>query len=135
MLDGEMQTRIARHRAQRDADWALIEAPLDLSPALSSLETDQICLIDCATMWLSNHLLGGSDLTRVQTAFMAAIDSCAADLVIVSNEVGHGIVPDNALARAFREAQGRLNITLAARADLVVQISVGLPVLLKGQMP
>lgn len=130
-----MRTKIDHHRARRDSSWALIETPLDLAPALSGLAQGQICLIDCATMWLSNHLLANSDLAAAQTALLTAVAGCAADLVIVSNEVGHGIVPDNALARSFREAQGRLNIALAAQADLVVQVSVGLPLVLKGQIP
>ena len=130
-----MQTKIARHRSQRGANWTTIEAPLHLTEALSGLKPTQICLIDCATMWLSNHLLAGSDLAQQQGEFLTAIDGCAADLVIVSNEVGQGIVPDNPLARQFREAQGRLNIALAARADLVVHIVVGLPNVLKGQLP
>jgi len=86
-------------------------------------------------MWLSNHLLAGSDLAAQQTSLLTAITTCPAHLVIVSNEVGQGIVPDNALARQFREAQGRLNIALAAQANLVVQITVGLPTVLKGQLP
>ena len=135
VLDSEMQAKIDLHRARRTASWALIEAPMDLSAPLSRLDDGQICLIDCATMWLSNHLLGDSNLETAQTSLLSAIANCAADLVIVSNEVGHGIVPDNALARHFREAQGRLNIVLAARADLVAQISVGLPVVLKGELP
>jgi len=133
--DGEMTDKITRHKARRDASWALIEAPLDLAPPLSQLQKGHICLLDCATLYLSNHLLAKNDLIRAQSALLAAIATCAANLVIVSNEVGQGIVPDNALARHFREAQGRLNIDLAARADLVVQITVGLPQVLKGRMP
>ncbi len=132
--DPEMRARIDRHIARRDAGWALIEEPLDLIPALSGLQAGHICLLDCATMWLSNHLLAGSDLISVQSALLDAITACAAGLVIVSNEVGQGVVPDTPLGRSFREAQGRLNIALAARADLVVQISVGLPLVLKGQL-
>ena len=135
MLDGEMQAKIDTHRARRGPDWSLSEAPLDLAPTLATLGRDQICLIDCATMWLSNHLLAKSDLAQAQAALLDAIATCTGDLVIVSNEVGQGIVPDNALARHFREAQGRLNIALAARADLVVQVIVGLPLVLKGQLP
>ncbi len=135
VLDGEMQAKINIHRARRNKSWTLIEAPMDLTPALSGFAPGQICLIDCATMWLSNHLLANSDLAAAQTALLRAIAGSNVDLVIVSNEVGHGIVPDNALARSFREAQGRLNIALAACADLVVQISVGLPRALKGCLP
>jgi adenosylcobinamide kinase/adenosylcobinamide-phosphate guanylyltransferase len=135
VLDGEMQHKIDLHRARRDASWSLIEAPMDLAAPLSALAQNQICLIDCATMWLSNHLLANNDLTKAQSALFMALADCSADLVVVSNEVGHGIVPDNPLARIFREAQGRLNNALAAQANLVVQVTVGLPIVLKGQMP
>ena len=130
-----MRGKVDLHIARRDKNWLLIEENLHLSGPLSTLESSQICLIDCATMWLSNHLLSDHDLPAAQAELLAAIDTCAADLVIVSNEVGHSIVPQNPLARRFREAQGRLNIDLAGRADLVVQISVGLPLVLKGQLP
>lgn len=135
ILDHEIQAKVDSHLARRGPNWTTIESPLDVLPALSALSDQQICLMDCATMWLTNHLMAGSDLTSAQADLMAAIDACAANLVIVSNEVGQGIVPDNALARRFREAQGRLNIALAARADLVVHVTVGLPVVLKGQLP
>ena len=133
--DAEMQTKIDQHVARRDASWTLVEAPMHLAPALAALQPGQICLIDCATMWLSNHMLADSDLAPAQSTLLNAISTCAANLVIVSNEVGQGIVPDNALARQFREAQGRLNIALAAQADLVVQINTGLPLVLKGHLP
>ncbi len=84
-------------------------------------------------MWLTNHLLAENDLAQAQADLLAALSACAAQVVIVSNEVGHGIVPDNALSRRFREAQGRLNIALAAQADRVVQVTAGLPLVLKGQ--
>jgi adenosylcobinamide kinase/adenosylcobinamide-phosphate guanylyltransferase len=86
-------------------------------------------------MWLTNHLLAENDLDQAQAQLLSALRSCPALLVIVSNEVGHGIVPENALARRFREAQGRLNIALAAQADLVVQVTAGLPMVLKGHLP
>jgi len=85
-------------------------------------------------MWLTNHLLAGNDLATAQQDLLTAISRCNADLVIVSNEVGLGIVPDNALSRQFREAQGRLNIALAAQADCVVQVVAGLPMVLKGDL-
>ncbi len=135
VLDGEMRAKVDAHVARRDQSWALIEAQMDLRPALSGLKPDQICLLDCATMWLSNHLLADSDLDVAQAALLAALAECRANLVIVSNEVGQGIVPENPLARQFREAQGRLNIALAAHADLVVQVTVGLPLVLKGTLP
>ncbi len=108
---------------------------MELAGALSELDADDICLIDCATMWLSNHLLADSDLATAQERLLTAVADTPASVVVVSNEVGYGIVPDNALARQFREAQGRLNIALAAKADLVISVTVGLPHVLKGQLP
>ncbi|WP_171208945.1 MULTISPECIES: bifunctional adenosylcobinamide kinase/adenosylcobinamide-phosphate guanylyltransferase [unclassified Ruegeria] len=135
VFDDEMRQKVERHIVQRGAGWTTIEAPFDLGPALCDLTADDACLIDCATMWLTNHLLAEHDLQAQQYALLQALRDCAAQVVIVSNEVGHGIVPDNALSRRFREAQGRLNIALAAQADLVVQITAGLPLVLKGQLP
>ena len=135
VFDDEMRQKIRQHIAQRGAGWTTIEAPFDLKPALAGLSRDQICLIDCATMWLSNHLLAENDIAQAQAEFLDDLRTCPAQIVIVSNEVGHGVVPDNALARRFREAQGRLNIALAAQADLVVQVTAGLPLVLKGQLP
>ncbi|WP_372570797.1 bifunctional adenosylcobinamide kinase/adenosylcobinamide-phosphate guanylyltransferase [Ruegeria jejuensis] len=135
VFDDEMRTKIDRHITQRGTGWTTIEAPFDLAPALRGCSQGDLCLIDCATMWLSNHLLAEHDLMAQQAQLLAAFRNCAADVVIVSNEVGHGIVPDNALARQFREAQGRLNIALAAEADLVVQVIAGLPQVLKGALP
>ncbi|WP_171130820.1 MULTISPECIES: bifunctional adenosylcobinamide kinase/adenosylcobinamide-phosphate guanylyltransferase [unclassified Ruegeria] len=135
VFDDEMRQKVERHIVQRGAGWTTIEAPFDLGPALCDLTADDACLIDCATMWLTNHLLAEHDLQAQQDALLQALRDCAAQVVIVSNEVGHGIVPDNALSRRFREAQGRLNIALAAQADLVVQITAGLPLVLKGQLP
>ncbi len=132
VFDDEMRLKIRQHIAQRGSGWTTIEAPFDLSPELSKLTADQVCLIDCATMWLTNHLLAENDLEGVQARLLNALTTCAAQIVIVSNEVGHGIVPDNALSRRFREAQGRLNIALAAHADRVVQVTAGLPLVLKG---
>ncbi len=135
VFDDEMRDKVKRHVSQRGSGWDTIEAPLDLGATLAELTPDQICLIDCATMWLTNHLLAEHDLQQAQTALLDALRDCPAPVVIVSNEVGHGIVPGNALSRQFREAQGRLNIALAAQADLVVQVTAGLPVVLKGQLP
>ncbi len=135
VFDDEMKNKVRKHVAQRGAGWETIEASLDLSNALGRLGADQICLIDCATMWLSNNLLAENDLEKAQAELLEAVQNCPAQILIVSNEVGHGIVPDNALARKFREAQGRLNISLAAQADLVVQVTAGLPLVLKGQLP
>ncbi len=134
VLDDEVKSRVKIHRDRRNARWQTVEEPLDLAEPLSKLGPHQAVLIDCATMWLSNHLMEGSDLALAQSRLLAALQICAAPWVIVSNEVGQGIVPDNKLARQFREAQGRLNIALAGHADLAVQVIAGLPQVLKGEL-
>lgn len=133
--DDEMHARIKQHKAQRGKNWITVEAPLDLASALAEAQKDEIVLVDCATLWLSNHLLAESDLISQSTRLLAAIAACAAPVIVVSNEVGWSIVPDNALARAFRDAQGRLNQQMAAQADLVVAVMAGLPIVLKGDLP
>jgi adenosylcobinamide kinase/adenosylcobinamide-phosphate guanylyltransferase len=134
-FDAEMAKKIKIHKNRRDDRWQTQEAPLDPGPVLSELTADQVVLIDCATMWLSNHLLAENDLAAAQRALLYHLETCKAPYIIVSNEVGHGIVPDNALSRQFREAQGRLNIALAAQADLAVLVTAGLPQVLKGVLP
>lgn len=131
-FDAEMQAKIDDHRAARGPGWHTVEAPHDIAPALAEAGDHDVVLLDCATMWLSNRLLAGDDLTGAQDGFLAALAACPAPVVVVSNEVGQGIVPDNALARAFRGAQGRLNQALAAQAGLVVAVMAGLPFVLKG---
>lgn len=133
--DDEMREKVDRHRAQRGDGWTTIETPMHIDRALMQARPDQVVLLDCATMWLSNHLLEDSDLTAEQTRFLTALDTCAAPVVIVTNEVGLSVVPDNALARRFRDAQGGLNQRLAAQAGLVVAVMAGLPLVLKGTLP
>jgi len=134
--DSEMRAKIAAHRAMRASDgWATIEAPLDPGPALAAAMPDQAVLLDCATLWLSNHLLADHDLDAASDTLMDALAACAAPVVVVSNEVGLSVVPDNALARRFQRAQGALNQRIAAEAGLVVQVIAGLPLVLKGTLP
>jgi adenosylcobinamide kinase / adenosylcobinamide-phosphate guanylyltransferase len=133
--DTEMRHRIARHQRDRGGDWITVEAPLDLAAALGETHPSEAVLIDCATLWLTNHLLADHDLVRETDALMAALAACPAPVVIVSNETGWGIVPENALARRFRDEQGRLNQRLAGQAGLVVTVIAGLPLALKGQLP
>jgi adenosylcobinamide kinase/adenosylcobinamide-phosphate guanylyltransferase len=133
--DDEMRDRIARHRQDRGADWLTVEAPLDLAGALARAEPGEVVLVDCATLWLTNHLLADHDLNAKTGELLTALASCAAPVVMVSNETGWGIVPDNALARRFRDEQGRLNQRLAAEAGLVVTVIAGLPMVMKGQLP
>jgi adenosylcobinamide kinase/adenosylcobinamide-phosphate guanylyltransferase len=134
--DDEMRARIAAHRDGRAADgWQTVEAPRDLCGALAAVPAGSAVLVDCATLWLSNHLLDGVDLAAQEDALIAALAACRAPVVVVTNEVGLSVVPDNALARRFRDAQGRLNQRLAAQAGLAVAVWAGLPVVLKGDYP
>lgn len=133
--DEEMRVKIVAHRARRGAGWTTIEAPLDLEAPLAAVGADEAVLIDCTTLWLSNLMASGVDLTNAESRLFHAISRCAGTVCVVSNEVGAGVVPDNALARRFRTAQGRLNQGLAARAGLVVQVVAGLPLKLKGDLP
>ncbi len=133
--DDEMRDRIARHRSDRGTAWTTVEAPLALAAALAEARPDEAVLVDCATFWLTNHLLADHDLGAETAQLFAALAACPAPIVIVSNETGWGIVPENALARSFRDEQGRLNQRLAAAAGLVVAVIAGLPMVLKGQLP
>lgn len=132
LWDTEIQAKVDVHRARRGPEWTTITAPTDLRAALEGVTSDQAVLLDCATMWLTNIMLDERDLVAEQTDLLDTLARCPAPIVVVSNEVGQGIVPDNALARRFREAQGRLNIALAAQADHVVHVVAGLPRSLKG---
>jgi adenosylcobinamide kinase/adenosylcobinamide-phosphate guanylyltransferase len=132
--DDEMRAKIAAHQQDRDADWQTIEAPLDVAAVLTKVTPDQVILLDCATLWLSNHLLANHDLGAQVVALRKALKICVAPVVVVSNEVGWSIVPDNALARQFQNAQGLLNQDLAQDADLVLAVMAGLPLMLKVPM-
>lgn len=133
-FDDEMRDRIARHRADRDARWRTVEAPRDLPAALDALNTsDAVVLVDCLTLWVSNLLLADADMARAGRQLCDAIARFDGALILVANEVGLGIVPDNALARAFRDAAGQLNQAVAAAADEVVLLTAGLPLTLKAR--
>jgi adenosylcobinamide kinase / adenosylcobinamide-phosphate guanylyltransferase len=132
-FDDEMATRIADHKSRRGHDWQTIDAPLDLAGALAALPRSATILVDCLTLWLSNLMLAGRDIEAEIARLEAAMLAHEAALVLVSNEVGSGIVPDNALARRFRDFQGQLNQRVAARADRVVLVVAGLPMIVKGQ--
>ena len=130
--DDEMARRIAAHRARRNAGWQMIEAPHDLAGALETASAHAPLLVDCMTLWLTNRMLAEADLDAEIGRLEDALLRRAGMAVLVSNEVGYGIVPDNALARRFQDAQGRLNQRLAASADRVVLVVAGLPLAVKG---
>lgn len=130
-FDEEMKNKISRHRQMRGPDWTTLEAPMDAAGALARPSPGQVVLLDCVTLWLSNHLLAESDMDAVGDDLLAALAGCAAPVVVVSNEVGQGIVPDTKLGRAFRTLQGGLNQRLAAQADQVFAVMAGLPLTLK----
>lgn len=130
--DEEMRDRIARHREARDGRWQTIEAPLDLPAAIDALNAPgAVVLVDCLTLWITNLLLAGRDIGRAADMLCAASRRFNGRLILVSNEVGFGIVPDNALARRFRDEGGRANQMVAAVADEVQLVVAGLPMRLK----
>lgn len=130
-FDDEMAEKIRLHRVRRDDSWTTVEAGADVAGALSSLGRGDIALVDCATLWLTAVLLGGEDPDAAVEGLEAALEATPATVVIVSNETGWGIVPENALARRFRNLQGALNRRLAERAGLVVAVMAGIPFVLK----
>ena len=130
--DDEMRERIARHRVERDAVWQTVEAPIDLCGALCKADRpDSVIMIDCLTLWLSNLMEKNAALEDETAKLVETLPSISAAVVVVSNEVGLGIVPEHALARAFRDAQGRLNQIVAAAADHVELMVAGLPLIVK----
>jgi adenosylcobinamide kinase / adenosylcobinamide-phosphate guanylyltransferase len=132
--DAEMAARIAEHRKRRGASWAIVEIPHELAGAFSRIDEAAPVLVDCLTFWLSNRLLAGADLEKETENLASVLARRSGPLVLVTNEVGSGIVPDNALARRFRDAQGRLNQRMAVLADRVVLVVAGLPLVLKGAL-
>ena len=134
--DAEMATRIAAHVTARDTRWTTIDAPFDLVDILeAAARPDRIVLVDCLTLWLSNVMLRGDDVEARSSALASLVPRLQGSAVFVSNEVGGGIVPENALARRFRDAQGRLNQAMAAHCGTVVLVAAGLPCVLKPVAP
>ncbi len=134
-FDAEMEERIARHRLDRGEGWTTVDAPHDLAAAVAEAAgRGAPVLVDCLTLWLTNRLLAEADLEAESAGLVAALARAAgaAPLVVVSNEVGLGIVPDNALSRRFRDAAGRLHQRVAETADRVVLVVAGLPLAVKG---
>lgn len=130
--DEEMRERIALHQSQRGDRWSTLEVPLDLPDALrENSKADRIVLVDCLTLWLSNLMAAERDLKGAFDALLAALQESNGHVILVSNEVGLGIVPMNKLARDFRDHAGRLNQAVARMADVAVFMAAGLPMMLK----
>jgi adenosylcobinamide kinase / adenosylcobinamide-phosphate guanylyltransferase len=140
-LDPEMTKRIQLHRAERPESWSTLEAPRDLAQALRSIDGERIVLIDCLTLWLSNALLADFDeehptrdlpaWQRERGSFLQWLGEFKGTVLIVSNEVGAGIVPLSALARRFQDEQGRINQAVAAICDAVTLVVAGIPLVIK----
>lgn len=132
--DKEWQQRIGQHKKQRPTDWLLLEEELSLVSLLHDAEhEDKLVLMDCLTLWLSNMMFAQQNIVQEVTVFCQALSNYTGDVILVSNEVGLGLVPEATLGREFRDAQGRLNQQVAAVADCVEFIAAGLPIQLKGK--
>ncbi|MYG52541.1 MAG: bifunctional adenosylcobinamide kinase/adenosylcobinamide-phosphate guanylyltransferase [Rhodospirillaceae bacterium] len=131
-LDDEMRRRIDEHRSRRGAGWQTVEAPLDLAAALDAVPAGAPVLVDCLTLWLSNLMLAGRTTGPAEEALIAALERRRGLTVLVSNEVGTGIVPENRLARDFRDAAGNLHRRVAAIAQHVHFMVAGIPTIVKG---
>jgi adenosylcobinamide kinase/adenosylcobinamide-phosphate guanylyltransferase len=131
-FDDEMHERIARHRADRHAGWQTVEAPLDLAEAITAHNApDRVLLVDCLTLWVTNLMLGEHDVEAALCAVTNAIARSEGQLLLVSNEVGWGIVPENPLARRFRDVAGLVNQRIAACVDEVQLLCAGLNLRMK----
>lgn len=129
--DQEMAARIEHHRSRRPAGWVTVEEPMQLAARLrAEASADRLILVDCLTLWLTNLLLGPG-LEPERSGLLQALPELAGEIILVSNEVGWGIVPENELARRFRDEQGRLNQRVAALAGRVTLVAAGLPIRLK----
>jgi adenosylcobinamide kinase / adenosylcobinamide-phosphate guanylyltransferase len=130
--DEEMTARIARHRADRGRGWTTLEEPLEIARALGAeARPGRVVVVDCLTLWLSNVLLAGRDPGQAVAGLIQAIGALAGPAILVSNEVGLGIVPEHRLGREFRDWQGRTNREVAEACDAAVFIAAGLPLQLK----
>lgn len=134
-FDAEMQDRARRHQKERGAGWITLEVPLALPEALAEhSREDRVILVDCLTLWISNLLLERADPAAVESRIaelVRAVQACAGPVILVSNEVGLGVVPDSQLGRQFRDLSGMANQAVAAAADEVIMTVAGIPVVIK----
>ena len=135
--DDEMRDRVIRHQRVRDRSWRTVEAPIELPGAVvAAAETGGVVLVDCLTLWTTNLLLSPAaspHIDKYVEDLVGALDQAACPVILVSNEVGSGIVPENRLARQFRDMMGTVNQRIAACADEVVWTVAGIPVVIKGE--
>ena len=132
-VDDEMARRVEAHRARRGQAWRTVEAPIELTRAIGREGTPRACLlVDCLTVWLGNLMHHGRDVDAAASALLESLAAAPGPLVLVANEVGLGIVPDNAMARAFRDHAGRLNQAVARMSGSVHFVAAGIPVTIKG---
>lgn len=132
-LDDEMSDRIRRHKEERGQGWTTIEAPLDLIGAIEAAASKgEVCVVDCLTLWLSNLMHHGRDVEQETAELCEHLSAVSIPIILVSNEVGLGLVPETPLGRSFRDAQGRLNQRVAEVCSNVEFVAAGLPISLKG---
>ncbi|MGI9424656.1 MAG: bifunctional adenosylcobinamide kinase/adenosylcobinamide-phosphate guanylyltransferase [Hyphomicrobiaceae bacterium] len=130
--DDEMRARIQQHQKERDATWSTVEEPLEICQVLKQIDRQKCAIVvDCLTLWLNNLMAADRDVDGATDDVVAAVGRSTSDIIFVSNEIGFGIVPDNALARRFRDAQGRLNQRIARSVDRVDLVVAGLPLNVK----
>jgi adenosylcobinamide kinase/adenosylcobinamide-phosphate guanylyltransferase len=130
-LDDEMVERIAKHKADRGNGWSTIEEPIELARAVAEAPAQAPLVVDCVTLWVSNLMLGGRDVEAAMAEFVKSLDGRKAPTIVVSNEVGAGLVPETALGRAFRDQAGLINQHLAVSAHQVLYMVAGLAMPLK----
>jgi len=137
-LDGEMRERIEKHRQKRGPAWRTLEEPLEIEKVFESYgESADVILLDCVTLWISNLMMKNLDADKILSHAEKALDSIIAspsDVILVSNEVGWGIVPENKLARDFRDIAGRVNQKIASAAESVIILVSGIPMCIKGDL-
>jgi len=131
--DAEMRARVGQHKARRGPEWSTIEEPDDLEGVLKrEARACRAVLVDCLTLWVTNLMMAEADIAARAKSLCATLETIESPVVLISNEVGLGIVPDNAMARAFRDHAGRLHQDIAATADTVYFVAAGLPLKMKG---
>ncbi len=134
--DAEMAARIERHKAERDPTWEVIEQTISVRAAMrNAARPDRVVLLDCLTLWISNLMGEKRDVEAEVQGLVGTLQNAAGPVIVITNEVGLGIVPDNALARAYRDHLGRANQSVAAAADCVLLMTAGIPLALKGELP